>query len=148
VVPAALAAATAPRPSVLLADEPTDRLHPKDRAVVLRELAAINAEYGTTTVVVTHDPQVAAALPRTVTIRDGRIGGEGRSGEEFAVVTADHYLPVPEALHGRLSPGTLVHFVAAGDRIELVRPDPDRRPGRDVESDGAPGGSGSRGGVP
>ena len=39
--------------------------------------------------------QVAAALPRTVTIRDGRVGGEGRSGQEYAVVSADGSLPLP-----------------------------------------------------
>ena len=50
---------------------------------------------GTTIVVVTHDPDVAKAFPRTVTIRDGRVGGEGRSGEEYSVVAADGSLPLP-----------------------------------------------------
>ena len=116
----ALAAAVAPAPSVLLADEATHRLDADDRDLVLRTLADVSARHGTTTIVVTHDPQVAAALPRTVTIRDGRIGGEGRLGEEYSVVTADHHLPVPPRLHDRLTPGTIVHFVEEDGTVRLV----------------------------
>ena len=65
---------------------------------MLAALAKVNRELGTTVVVVTHDRDVARWMPRTVTIRDGRIGGEGRSGEEYAVVTADGFLPLPGAL--------------------------------------------------
>ena len=62
---------------------------------MLERIGRVNRELGTTVVLVTHDPDVAAVLPRTITIRDGRIGGEGRSGEEYAVVTADGFLPLP-----------------------------------------------------
>ncbi len=60
--------------------------------------------------IVTHDPDVAARLPRTITIRDGRVGGEGRSGEEYAVVTPDGFLPLPLHVREELAPGTLVRF--------------------------------------
>ena len=63
---------------------------------------------GTTVVVVTHDPDVAARLPRTVTIRDGRVGAEGRRGEEFAVVAGDGSLPLPPRRAGALPPGSLL----------------------------------------
>ena len=86
---------------------------------------------------VTHDPDVAGVLPRTVTIRDGRIGGEGRSGEEYAVVTADGFLPLPGHARERLPPGTLVRLPprsatttssGAEDAMsELARPDVERR---------------------
>jgi ABC-type lipoprotein export system ATPase subunit len=106
----AVAVAVAASPGVLLADEPTSQLDHGARDRVLDTLAAISARHGTTVVVVTHDPAVAARLPRTVTIRDGRIGGEGRSGEEYAVVTEDGFLPVPPDLHEALPPGTLIRF--------------------------------------
>ena len=73
-------------------------------------LLRVNREQGTTIVVVTHDPEVAALLPRTVTIRDGRIGGEGRSGEEYAVVTADGFIPLPLHVREELPPGTLLRL--------------------------------------
>jgi ABC-type lipoprotein export system ATPase subunit len=105
---AALAVALASRPGLLLGDEPTSQLHHTSRDTVLEALARVNQEWGTTIVVVTHDPEVAARLPRTVTIRDGRVGGEGRAGEEYAVVAADGSLPLPPAAVGAFPPGALV----------------------------------------
>jgi putative ABC transport system ATP-binding protein len=107
---AALAVAMAPRPGLLLADEPTSQLEHSARDLVLERMAALNRELGTTVVLVTHDPDVAAFLPRTITIRDGRVGGEGRSGEEYAVVTPDGFLPLPLHVRDELMPGTLVRF--------------------------------------
>ena len=97
-------------PGLLLADEPTSRLDHEARDRVLAALAKVNRELGTTVVVVTHDRDVARWMPRTVTIRDGRIGGEGRSGEEYAVVTADGFLPLPAHALELLPPGTLVRL--------------------------------------
>jgi putative ABC transport system ATP-binding protein len=72
-------------------------------------------------VLVTHDPEVAAYLPRTITIRDGRVGGEGRSGEEYAVVTPDGFLPLPLHVRENLLPGTLVRFHLSEDgRYSLI----------------------------
>lgn len=105
---AALAVAIAARPGLLLADEPTSQLHHDAKTVVLEAIARINAHDGTTVMIVTHDPEVAAAMPRTITIRDGRIGAEGRGGEEFAVVGPDGSLPLPAHVLADLSPGSLV----------------------------------------
>jgi putative ABC transport system ATP-binding protein len=107
---AALAVALGPGPGVLLADEPTGQLDHRSRDRVLDTLRTISAEWGTTIVLVTHDVDVAVSLPRTVTIRDGRIGGEGRSGEEYSVVSADGFLPLPAHALADLPPGTLVRF--------------------------------------
>jgi putative ABC transport system ATP-binding protein len=107
---AALAVALAPGPGVLLADEPTGQLDHRSRDAVLGTLSRINEDWGTTIILVTHDVEVATALPRTVTIRDGRIGGEGRSGEEYSVVSADGFLPLPAHALVDLPPGTLVRF--------------------------------------
>ena len=102
---AALAVAMAPSPGVLLADEPTSAL---DR--LARE-------------------RIVAALLR-VTIRDGRIGGEGRSGQEYAVVTADGFVPLPVHIRETLPPGTLLRIEAAGEGFLLV-PEVKGEPGQD-----------------
>jgi ABC-type lipoprotein export system ATPase subunit len=117
---AALAVALAPGPGVLLADEPTGQLDHRARDAVLETLVRINREWGTTIVLVTHDAEVAVSLPRTVTIRDGRIGGEGRSGEEYSVVSADGFLPLPAHALADLPPGTLVRFHPVDGTYHLV----------------------------
>jgi ABC-type lipoprotein export system ATPase subunit len=117
---AALAVALGPGPGVLLADEPTGQLDHRSRQRVLDALRAINTEWGTTIVLVTHDADVATALPRTVTIRDGRIGGEGRSGEEYSVVSADGFLPLPAHALADLPPGTLVRFHPVDGTYQLL----------------------------
>lgn len=105
---AALAVALACGPGLLLGDEPTSQLDRGSRDVVLDALAEVGRTLGTTIVVVTHDPDVARAFPRTVTIRDGRVGGEGRSGEEYSVVAADGSLPLPAPALDAFPAGTLV----------------------------------------
>jgi len=124
---AAIAAAVAGGPGVLLADEPTSQLDHRARDAVLGVLNGLSAEQGTTVVLVTHDPHVADVMPRTVTIRDGRIGGEGRSGQEYAVVTADGSLPLPAHALDTLPPGTLVHVRdhEEGVLLEVVADDAD-----------------------
>ena len=124
---AALAVAMAPRPGLLLADEPTSQLEHEARDRVLDRLDQLNRDLGTTVVIVTHDPDVAGRLPRTVTIRDGRVGGEGRSGEEYAVVTPDGFLPLPGHVRERLLPGTLVRFHEVDGTYHLIRE------GRDID---------------
>jgi putative ABC transport system ATP-binding protein len=116
---AAVAVAVSTRPGLLLCDEPTSQLDHAARDQVLDALGRVNRTYGTTVVLVTHDPDVARVLPRTVTIRDGRIGGEGRSGEEYAVVTADGFLPLLGHVRDRLPPGTLVRIHEVDDHFEL-----------------------------
>lgn len=117
----ALAVAVSTRPGLLLGDEPTSQLDHEARDQVLQTLTDINATWGTTVIVVTHDPEVAARMPRTVTIRDGRVGAEGREGEEFAVVSADGSVPLPPHVLATLAPGTLVRLVESDAGWTLVR---------------------------
>jgi len=130
---AALAVALAPNPGVLLADEPTGQLDHRSRDTVLETLSEINQTWSTTIVLVTHDADVASSLPRTVTIRDGRIGGEGRSGEEYSIVSADGFLPLPAHALVDLPPGTLVRFHPVDGTYHLLVEDegalPDSDPG-------------------
>jgi len=69
----ALARAFAPRPALLLADEPTGNLDGATSRVVLDLLVAMRADEGATLVLVTHDPAVAALADRRIHLRDGRI---------------------------------------------------------------------------
>jgi len=72
-----LAVGLAGAPRLLLADEPTSQLDSASRDAVLELLGSANAD-GTTIVVVSHDPEVAEQMSRTVLMRDGRIGAQGR----------------------------------------------------------------------
>ncbi|MCJ7753940.1 MAG: ABC transporter ATP-binding protein, partial [Thermoanaerobaculales bacterium] len=72
----ALARAFAPRPALLLADEPTGNLDGVTGRVVLDLLIALRADEGATLVLVTHDAAVAALADRRIHLRDGRIERE------------------------------------------------------------------------
>ncbi|MGD8367234.1 MAG: ABC transporter ATP-binding protein [Desulfobacterales bacterium] len=69
----ALARALVLNPPLLLADEPTGNLDRKNSAHVHELLMELNAEFGMTAVVVTHNPDLAAMLNRQVTIVEGRL---------------------------------------------------------------------------
>jgi putative ABC transport system ATP-binding protein len=64
------------RPSVILADEPTGSLDADNAAAIVDLLRGAQRDAGTTLVVVTHDPGVAAAMDRILTLRDGRLVGD------------------------------------------------------------------------
>ena len=117
----AVAVALANGPRLLLADEPTSQLDHESAAAVIDLLRAANEDTGTTVVVVTHDPEVGAALGRTVTIRDGRVGAEGRAGEDFLVVARDGSVQLPEDLLSVMPPGSLAKAVRTSNGIELQR---------------------------
>jgi putative ABC transport system ATP-binding protein len=68
----AIARAVANRPALLLADEPTGALDSESSERVIDLLRSHHAD-GQTIVMVTHDPDVAAAADRTIHLRDGRI---------------------------------------------------------------------------
>ncbi|MGY0003012.1 ABC transporter ATP-binding protein [Micromonospora sp. I033] len=73
----AIARAVVGAPALLLADEPTGNLDSASGAGVLALLRDLHAA-GTTIVVITHDLEVAAGLPRRVQMRDGRIVADHR----------------------------------------------------------------------
>ena len=77
----ALARAFAGSPPILFADEPTGNLDSATGAHVLRLLAEIREEQGTTMVLVTHDPSVAARADRRIHLRDGRIERDERNDD-------------------------------------------------------------------
>ena len=69
----ALARASAPRPDILLADEPTGNLDGPNGAAIIDMLFGLRDRHGATLVLVTHAPDLAARCDRTVHLRDGRV---------------------------------------------------------------------------
>jgi putative ABC transport system ATP-binding protein len=119
-----VAVALANGPRLLLADEPTSQLDPDSAAEVIELIQAANASLGTTVVAVTHDPEVAAALGRTITIRDGRVGAAGHGGREFMVIGKDGTLTLPPDLVAEFPPGSLATASRTDDGVLLRRVNP------------------------
>jgi putative ABC transport system ATP-binding protein len=72
----ALARALAPRPSLLIADEPTGNLDEATGRAIIELLFDLRAQRGATLVLVTHDLALAARCDRTIRLRSGRIEAE------------------------------------------------------------------------
>ncbi len=118
----ALACAVATTPGLLLADEPTSQLSHVDRDAVVGLLHDLNRDFGTTVVVVTHQPEVAATFPRTVTMKGGRVGSEGHHGAEYAVIGSEGVLHLPSHVTTQWPAGTLVRVDAEPRRIVITHP--------------------------
>jgi putative ABC transport system ATP-binding protein len=127
-----LAVGVAASPGLLLADEPTSQLDRGYRDEVLDVIDHLNHELHTTVITVTHDPEVAARFARTITIRDGRIGAEGRDGEEFAVVGRDGSLQLPPHVREMVPFGALLRVRIDDDSTITLEPmtGTDREPPR------------------
>ena len=130
----AVAVALANNPPLLLADEPTSQLDRANVRRVVELLKEARDDLGTTVVVVTHDAEVAAAMDRTVTIRDGRVSAEGRGGAEYAVVGPTGSLHLPAHALDVLPPGARVVVEVEG------RPGGAEADRRRVRSHDQPGG--------
>jgi putative ABC transport system ATP-binding protein len=130
----AIAVALANRPRLLLADEPTGEVDSATALTLLDLFGELNQAYGLTTIIVTHDPQIARRVDRVVAIRDGktstetirRIGqleramvGERVPAEGEAVeATYQEYVVLDSA--GRLQvPREVLDQMGIGDRVTL-----------------------------
>ncbi|AKO97863.1 MAG: ABC transporter ATP-binding protein [Marinovum algicola] len=78
----ALARASAPRPHILLADEPTGNLDEANGGAIMDLLFHLRDRHGATLVLVTHAPSLAARCDRVVRLRDGRIDAQAREAAE------------------------------------------------------------------
>ena len=87
----AIARALATRPPLILADEPTGNLDSHNSAKVIEILQRINAT-GCTVLVITHDPEVAAAARRVIRIEDGQLHEQSRA--DLATVPVAEAVPV------------------------------------------------------
>ncbi len=69
----ALARAVINSPAIILADEPTGNLDTENSKIVLDMFRELNAKYGQTIIMITHNPEAAAVCSRTIKMRDGHI---------------------------------------------------------------------------
>jgi peptide/nickel transport system ATP-binding protein len=145
---AALAVALANNPPLLLGDELTGQVDSQSAMQVLDAVQAINQAYGTTVIIVTHDPLVASRLDRVVTIRDGRTSTEIRrcrtqegdalqphGSEEWAILDPVGRLQLPRAYVNTLEMRELVKVHLEPDHISVW---PKRNEGQQTIDDGHP----------
>ncbi len=78
----ALARAAAPRPDILLADEPTGNLDTTTGAAIMDLLFDLNTRHGATLILVTHAPELAARCQRIIRLADGRIASPESAAAE------------------------------------------------------------------
>ena len=145
----AIALALANKPKLLLGDEPTGEVDSATAKEILALFEHMSVEYGLTTIIVTHDPQIARVADRVVTIRDGRMSSEAvrrvadveaalvegalvegtPSGhlEELIVVDDAGRLQIPPELRERTGIGQRVMLESTEEGV-LIRPVA-RRPG-------------------
>jgi ABC-type lipoprotein export system ATPase subunit len=100
----AIAIGLAMNPPLLLADEPTGEVDTQTAATIYAIFRKVNKEYGTTVVIVSHDPNIAFRVDRVVAIRDGKTSTEtvrrvdaelGDVHEEYQVLDSAGRLQLP-----------------------------------------------------
>ena len=74
-----IARALVNQPAIVWGDEPTGSLDSENAAAIMELLRSLNREHAQTFVLVTHDPNVAAATDRIIRMRDGRIEADSRA---------------------------------------------------------------------
>ena len=72
-----MARAAAPRPDILLADEPTGNLDGNTGEAIMDLLFGLRDRHGATLILVTHAPELAKRCDRVIRLRDGRIEADG-----------------------------------------------------------------------
>ena len=143
----ALAVALANNPPLLLGDEMTGQVDSESAMRVLNAVQAINQAYGTTVVIVTHDPLVASRVDRVVTVRDGRTSTEIRRHrnqedsagkrhpsaheQEWVILDPVGRLQLPRAYVNTLEMRELVRLHLEPDHIS-VWPQDERRKTQDA----------------
>ena len=99
---AAIAVALANQPPLLLADEPTGELDDETSDMVLEKMRYVNKNYGTTVVIVTHDPKIEDHVNRSIGMRDGKVVKEvlksKRSKNEYVVIDSFGGVQIPQEI--------------------------------------------------
>ena len=90
----AIARALSKGPRVILADEPTGNLDTRTGQEIMAILRGLARDNGQTVVLITHDPEIAAASPRVVRVRDGRVVADASGATLVAQAAATPVTPV------------------------------------------------------
>jgi len=77
----AVARALVNDPAIIMADEPTGNLDSKVGKEIINLLLNLNRDRGTTLIIVTHDPLIAAQTQRVIRLRDGMLDSESMEKE-------------------------------------------------------------------
>ena len=72
----AIARALVAEPAMIIADEPTGNLDSKTTSEVVSQFVQVNKEFGTTIVIVTHNPEISNRTQRVISLRDGLVEKE------------------------------------------------------------------------
>src|SRR5205823_5195394 len=134
----AIAIGLSNQPPLLLADEPTGSVDTRTAATIFDMFRRIRDQYGTTIVVVTHDPKVMSKVDRVVAIRDGKTSTEtirrvaidmddfgagnivlGETHDEFVVLDGAGRLQIPREYLDKLSIKKKVRLELEGDQIVI-----------------------------
>jgi ABC-type lipoprotein export system ATPase subunit len=134
----AIAIAMANNPPLLLADEPTGSVDNKTAAVIFDIFHQVRSTYGTTIVIVTHDPKVMSKVDRVVAIRDGKTSSEmvrrvaldmsdfaegnmvlGETHDEFVVLDGAGRLQIPREYLDKLDIKGKVRVEMVGEEIVI-----------------------------
>ena len=98
----AIAVALANQPPLLLADEPTGELDDETSTMVLEKMRYVNENYGTTVVIVTHDPKIEDHVNRSIGMRDGKVVKEvlrkKKKKSEFVVIDSFGGVQIPQEI--------------------------------------------------
>ena len=99
---AMIAMALSTMPKLLLADEPTGELDDETSDMVLEKMRYVNKNYGTTVVIVTHDPKIEDHVNRSIGMRDGKVVKEvlksKRSKNEYVVIDSFGGVQIPQEI--------------------------------------------------
>jgi len=133
----ALCAALAHRPALLFTDEPTGELDDASADAIRALIVELARTSGTSVIVVTHDPGTAEMADRTLRIRDGRIIGDRRGGEEALVIDRG-WLQLPPDLLTQAGIGRRGLAQPAPDGVIVTRAAGDSGPVAPAPADAPP----------
>jgi putative ABC transport system ATP-binding protein len=142
----AIAVALANNPAFLLADEPTGELDSVTALSIYETFQKLNREYAMTTLIVSHDPEIAQHVGRVVTIHDGRLASEtvrqqrddpsaekaAESFEELTILDAAGRLRIPQQYLEKFSIKGRARLELTEEGI-LIRPAPNSEYVEDAE---------------
>lgn len=131
----AIAIALANQPDLLLADEPTGELDTETARTVLNLFQSLRDRYGTTVIIVSHDPEISSFVDRVIIIRDGRASAEivslhsfrptedngaSQSPREYILVDSMGRLQLPRELMNRVRLRERAVVTVDGDRVVVT----------------------------